>query len=496
MDAASAIHQAASLARQGRLADAMAIAAQAAGVARPAPELLELQAGLFKMAGDPDAALGPQRRLTQLYPQRRSGWHNLAATLGDLGLAVEAEAAARQSLTIPPNAPETYLVLGRSLQSQGRYDEAEDALSRALALRPAYPDAHRDLAQLRWMRSGDTATALARLRQEGDIADLALIAASVLEFSGDLEGAAHLLADTLAREPGSLAVRLAASSLDLALGRTASALKHARIVDAAAPNQGPAVLAPLVQALLASGQPDEALRRLEPWRRGAPDDQLAIALQLTAWRALDDHRYRALTDPATVVRAFTLPTPPGWPDLPAYLRDLKSTLEDLHDLKTHPLHQSLRGGSQTSQSLLRSTNPVITAFFDAVRTPLSAYLAALGQGTDPLRGRSTGAGKPKTAWSVRLQPKGRHANHVHPQGWISSAFYVDTPTRAIDGGDQAGWLRFGEPAFPVTPPQGPLHAVRPEPGRLVLFPSYLWHGTVPFETDETRLTIAFDVLPA
>ena len=42
----------------------------------------------------------------------------------------------------------------------------------------------------------------------------------------------------------------------------------------------------------------------------------------------------------------------------------------------------------------------------------------------------------------------------------------------------------------------PEYAVRPEPGRLVLFPSYLWHGTAPFETDESRLTIAFDVLPA
>jgi hypothetical protein len=31
---------------------------------------------------------------------------------------------------------------------------------------------------------------------------------------------------------------------------------------------------------------------------------------------------------------------------------------------------------------------------------------------------------------------------------------------------------------------------------LVLFPSYLWHGTVPFSAGEMRLTAAFDVLPA
>jgi hypothetical protein len=43
-----------------------------------------------------------------------------------------------------------------------------------------------------------------------------------------------------------------------------------------------------------------------------------------------------------------------------------------------------------------------------------------------------------------------------------------------------------------------LHAqrvVRPEPGKLVLFPSYFWHGTVPFHSEKTRLTVAFDVVP-
>ena len=39
------------------------------------------------------------------------------------------------------------------------------------------------------------------------------------------------------------------------------------------------------------------------------------------------------------------------------------------------------------------------------------------------------------------------------------------------------------------------HFVRPRPGLLALFPSYMWHGTVPFRADERRLTMAFDVVP-
>ena len=49
---------------------------------------------------------------------------------------------------------------------------------------------------------------------------------------------------------------------------------------------------------------------------------------------------------------------------------------------------------------------------------------------------------------------------------------------------------------PTMPPLGPDHLVAPEPGLLVLFPSYMWHGTVPFTSQETRLTCAFDIVPA
>ena len=61
-------------------------------------------------------------------------------------------------------------------------------------------------------------------------------------------------------------------------------------------------------------------------------------------------------------------------------------------------------------------------------------------------------------------------------------------------GSRAGWLKFGEPGstVPGCPPE---HFVRPEPGMLALFPSYFWHGTVPFGHGGRRLTAAFDVLP-
>jgi hypothetical protein len=78
-------------------------------------------------------------------------------------------------------------------------------------------------------------------------------------------------------------------------------------------------------------------------------------------------------------------------------------------------------------------------------------------------------------------------------GWLSSAYYVQVPP-SVTGDSRDGWIKFGEPDLDLE--QKPEHFVQPVAGRLVLFPSYMWHGTVPFKGREARLTLPFDVVPA
>jgi hypothetical protein len=65
----------------------------------------------------------------------------------------------------------------------------------------------------------------------------------------------------------------------------------------------------------------------------------------------------------------------------------------------------------------------------------------------------------------------------------------------VEKDGREGWIKFGEPGIPTKPEAPAEHYVQPSPGLLVLFPSYMWHGTVPFSGDRNRLTVAFDVLP-
>jgi len=101
------------------------------------------------------------------------------------------------------------------------------------------------------------------------------------------------------------------------------------------------------------------------------------------------------------------------------------------------------------------------------------------------------------SWSVRLWSAGRHVNHIHPEGWMSSAFYVALPPSlgAETAGGQSGYFQVGQPPEELGLDLPPRRVLRPGPGKLALFPSYFWHGTVPFEDAHPRLTIAFDMQP-
>jgi hypothetical protein len=247
------------------------------------------------------------------------------------------------------------------------------------------------------------------------------------------------------------------------------------------------------ECLLALGEAEAALVPIETLRAREPLNQYVLAFQATAWRMLGDDRYGRMYDYDAFVRPYQLETPQGWASLEAYLVDLAKALHDLHKLKTHPVGQSLRGGSQTSASLAQSENPAIRAFFQAINKPIRDYMAALGQGDDPLRARNTGDYRIQGSWSVRLRPNGFHADHIHSNGWLSSACHIELP-RAVQGERREGWLRFGAP--PGLPSLAAEHYVQPRPGTLVLFPSYMWHGTQPFGGEASRLTLAFDVVPA
>lgn len=446
----------------------------------------------MKAAGNLAGAADAYARAAAARPASAVAEHNLASTLGDLGDFARALEATGRAFAKGGDAPETWLVHARALQGLGRLGEAEDAFAQALRRRPDYAVAHRDLAQLRWMRSADPAAAMRALDAAPATPELALVRATVLLATGDPARALAVTRTALARVPAHPALHLMAAGLAGRAGDAAAQLDHAGAALRAAPGSAEAARA-AVEALLHLDRVSEAGALAQRVVAANPEDQAALSLLHTAWRLGGDPRARVLDDPA-LVSAGVIDTPAGWRDRTAFLSDLAEALAALHAWRTHPLEQSLRHGSQTQVDLTRVDTPVIRALFAELTRGVDRRVASLGPGDDPVRRRNTGRWRFAGAWSVRLMAGGFHTDHVHPAGWLSSAFYVALPGAVSR--EPEGWLAFGRAGIPLARPLAPARRIRPEPGMLALFPSCLWHGTEPFGGDAARLTVAFDVVPA
>ncbi len=483
---------------QGKFDEALALTGRMVGGSDPSLLALATHAGALKAAGRPLEAIPYDEQAVRRFAGDPIAWHNYAATLGDLGRAAEAVKACERAFSLGLDAPQTWGVYARALQAAGDLDRAEYAYRQSLLRVGGNPVVAGELANLIWMRRGDVAEADKILdvafSQGGPPQPLLIAKATLYEASGDGARAAALLEAASQQLSDDPPVLLTAAQAALRQGRVEDAARYVAMARTADPgSRGVAQHGAIVD--LAQGRPGEALAKLKTALAAHPDDQSLWGWAATAARAAGDPLYAELCDYDAVVGAYDLATPAGWPSLDAFLNDLGKALKSLHPYEQHPANQSLRHGSQTLHLLTGSDDPAIRAFFAAMDAPIRQHMAKIGKGADALRRRNTGDYRIQGAWSVRLRPGGFHQDHFHPEGWLSSAFYVETPDAALDRPDRQGWIRFGQPPYATVPPLPADHYVRPKPGRLVLFPSYMWHGTVPFTTDEARMTIAFDAVP-
>ncbi len=231
----------------------------------------------------------------------------------------------------------------------------------------------------------------------------------------------------------------------------------------------------------------------------APDAQTGWAYLGTAWRMLGDERAGWLNDYDRLTVAMMLEPPEGFGSTAEFLSELGDALGVMHLTMAHPADQSLRQGTQTRGHLFLRRHPLVTALALQMHRQVEGWLATLPEdASHPFLRRNSRRLAFKHSWSVRLADSGFHISHIHHDGWLSSAFYVALPSTVGatgEGGLPQGALTFGAPDATLGLDLPPERVLVPEPGMLALFPSYVWHGTVPFSSESPRLTVAFDALP-
>ena len=442
-----------------------------AGAATEAPgaELAALQhrAMTAYRAGRPVEALEACRAILALLPDRPDvlGFAGMLAL--ETGAETEAVGYYRRALAQKPDFVEAHYNLANGLKRLGRLEEAAAAYRAALLLRPELMPAHHNLAT--------TLLALGRAEEAVGAFERALASEATAAGERDL----GLALEQLGR-------------LDNAIAAYRRAL--------ALPNARADIYSNLANALLMRGDAAAARDACQRWLERVPGSVEGTALLALSLRELGDERgASALLDFDRFVQVVDFEAPPGYESLAAFNAALVAQVESDPSLKVpdkdHPTYHN-DALEKTGELLLEPPKGALAALERMMRDAVERYIATVPR-TPP---HPFPAHFPPrwifSCWATRLKGEGNLAPHVHFDGYIGGVYYPLLPDVVAQGAGEAGWFELGRPperlnlkAAPVT------RRIQPKPGRMLLFPGYFFHDTVPFSSTQRRISIAFDVMP-
>ncbi len=465
------------------------------------PRAWHLLGSAKRDAGDYEEAEAALRSALKRAPQSPSAWANLGATLRLLGRSHEALECLAKAEQFGAQEPEVMDTTVGTLTDIGELEQALKLAGRLVDRHPSFVSGHVTRAHLQWeygsgKHSLEEFRSSAEAQSDNDRLQVA--------FIGFLLGARHAqealdrISSLRRRVDDPVLMTYQANALEL-LDRSAEAAPLYAAAHQKLGDKDPAFLNAYVRHLLTCGEAKHAAQLAQDAVRLDPNNQEALAYLATAWRLLGDEREHWLCKYERDIVLLDVPPPTGYASVSEFLTELEAGLLELHKAHTEPVIQSLRKGSQTPGRLFGRPVPVIDGAQSALRAAIEQWLSGLDRDElHPFRRRHAKGIRFTGSWSVRLRSHGNHVNHIHPQGWISSAYYVSLPpsVKAADSKeDQSGHIQFGQPPVELGLDLPARRVIKPEVGKLALFPSYMWHGTVPFDDEEPRITIAFDMIP-
>ena len=474
---------------------AIKIVSDATNLLGPTPSL-HLIVGLAMMSVGSLENAGSAIQAAQQMKAEPIGFAYLGEVLRLMGRIDDAITCHEKCLTAGCTDAEAFLLAGNAYYDADQIDTALLHYEKAVVLKRHYVDAHDTLNKALWehgrhanfLKSFDNAIdklpalLILRLRQ-----------AYFRILAGKLDDAAAQLEDCLETFGPNARVyaELAGVKKQLDTGFDALPL-YAKAYDLDATDTN--MLKAYGRNLIGARQYERAADILTECKAIDSADQECLAFLSAAHSHVKPADAARVNDYEGLVQAFEPSPPAEYASLQDFNAALLRALQPYHRSEAAPLDQTLVRGTQTHGMLFNNKNKEIRQLEEMLRVCIKEYITHLKQvGPAEIKSRISDGFEFSGAWSVQLSEGGYHLDHVHSSGWISSVYYVEVPDD-LDENAHEGWLKFGDMHFDPNN-TGPHRFIKPVPGRLVLFPSYMLHGTVPIQKGKRRTTVAFDVVP-
>ena len=418
-------------------------------------------------------------------PGYANAYNNLGTVLHDLGRVNEAESCLKKAMLLNPTSDEIHYNLGNVLRDAGKSKEAEASYHRALDLNPAYSRAYNNLGNL-LIDFGRLPEAEANLRKvielEPDSAVAHFNLGEIFRSMDRIEEAEVSLKQAISLMPSYIDAHTNLASILKKLERFEEAICHFDLADD-----------PDSQA-----QSLECLYRLQRYEDF--DDRLVkisklpnTNLRIAAVSAFSAHQ-RGTLDPYNFCKNpldFIFRSNISDYQCPAY-NVIEMALAKSEKSQLEWESRTTKFGFQGPNNVFENPSETIDDLESIIRQAIGVYLNKFINESNTFISDWPRDNK-LSGWYNRLIKNGHHTSHIHSRGWLSGVMYLKTiaPSESNEGAIEFSLHGYD---LPISNNDYPEIIYKPRAGDIVLFPSSLFHRTIPFTSDSERITIAFDLV--
>jgi Tfp pilus assembly protein PilF len=403
-----------------------------------------------------DEAKAAYRQAIQINPNFFEAYGNLGTVLQRQGKLSEAISCYQQGLKINPQDARGYFNLGTALRDEGLLSDAIESYKKAIALFPNYTDAYNSLGK--------------SLRDQGNMDDAVKSYQAALTLNPDHPDANYNMGEFLylAQKYAEAIDYFERSQLDDWQARSMYCLyKAERFGDF-------------------KSKLDEIVRTT---RHTAPFMATLSTHYAINFGVEDPYNFCKNGFDFVYQNSITELAEPGSPLLKQLLDDIENT-----DIAER-VQGMLYNGKQSAGNLFKRPEPSFRRLGELVKQEFLNYKNRFAGADCELIKSFPNELEFTSSWYVRMRRGGYVDKHIHEIGWISGAVYLVLPTDKKDPTE--GCFEYGTHGdnYPQKHSNFPAGIATPKIGDIVLFPSSLFHRTIPFNSNEQRICIAFDLKP-
>ena len=174
-----------------------------------------------------------------------------------------------------------------------------------------------------------------------------------------------------------------------------------------------------------------------------------------------------------------------------FVKGVKNIIKD--DMVLRRRQNLITNGYQTAGNLFVQKNDFIDKIKNIIHLEIEKYQIHFKDSKEGLI-RSWPTTPNLNGWLVSMKSGGKLSAHMHEEGWVSGSVYINVPPKLkTNSGNLVVCIEDEKHTTGKNINQKKIIDV--VTGSLCLFPSSLYHYTIPFEAEEERIVLAFDLMP-